>query len=258
VDGLARDRDRDRRTGGWLPERDRGRRPDRRCQQPAAPHLDDRVRRRAAAPWGGGRGGAQLIRHLLVPAWRFVAGLARPSARANRRRLAARGESLASLRIREAGVADIPALAELLVTTWNATYAPFLAKGPSREVRERQWRQQFAERDDLWFCLVVERPDGALVGFAQANRSDNPEYEGELRRIHLLHDYQRLGLGSRLVGHVARRFLSCGVRSMWLYGDARNPSIAAWLALGARKTDADPGNGNYGWRDIGSLAALPE
>lgn len=158
-----------------------------------------------------------------------------------------------SLAIREATLDDLSALAHLHVTTWNATYAPFLARGPSYEVRERQWREAFARKDG-WFCFVVERSDGRLVGFAQGNPSDNPEFEGELRKIHLLRDYQRLGLGRRLVGHVARKFLSQGITSMWLWGDARNPSANAWLALGATKTDDDPGNGNYGWHDIRQLA----
>ena len=95
---------------------------------------------------------------------------------------------------------------------------------------------------------------GELVGFAKGTRSDNPEYGGELNKIYLLRDYQRSGLGRRLVGHVARRFLSEGITSMWLFGDARNPSSAAWRALGAVKTDTDPGNGNYGWKDLRRLA----
>lgn len=198
------------------------------------------------------------MKRLINAVWRTLAGFARPSRRANLRRLARRGESLASLRIREATAADVAALARLHVTTSNATYGPLGSKGPNVEVRERQWRAGFAKNDPDWFCLVVERPDGALVGFAQANRSDNPEFAGELRRLHLLLDYQRMGLGRRLVGHVARRFLRRGITSMWLSGDARNPSSRAWKALGAEKCDDDPGNGNYGWRDITALAWFPE
>jgi hypothetical protein len=78
-------------------------------------------------------------------AWRMLAGLARPSKNWNVRRLRARGETAASLKIREATAADIPALARLHVKTWNATYAPFLMKGPSYEIRERQWREAFAK-----------------------------------------------------------------------------------------------------------------
>ena len=196
----------------------------------------------------------------LFAAWRFLAALARPSRRANVRRLRARGESSASLAIRDATAADIPALARLHVATWNATYAPLLMTGPSYETREHQWRDAFAkhEGDPRWFCLVVECPGGGLVGFAQGGPSDHPEFAGELRKIYLLAEYQRLGLGRRLLGRVARRFLSQGVCSMWLHGDARNPSSRAWAALGAEKTDADPGNGNYGWRDLRGLAALPD
>jgi hypothetical protein len=57
---------------------------------------------------------------------------------------------------------------------------------------------------------------------------------------------------------VATRFLDQGINSMWLFGDARNPSSGVWRALGAEKTDDDPGNGNYGWRDLRKLAALCE
>jgi ribosomal protein S18 acetylase RimI-like enzyme len=131
-------------------------------------------------------------------------------------------------------------------------------KGPGYEVRERQWREAFAKHQAGWFCFVVERPDGQLVAFAQGNRSDHPEFAGQLNKIYVLREYQRMGIGRRLLGHVARRFCSLGVNSMWLFGDARNPSSRVWTALGARKTDSDPGTGNYGWRDLASLAALPD
>ena len=51
-------------------------------------------------------------------------------------------------------------------------------KGPSYNVRERQWREAFAKNEAGWFCFVVERPDGELVAFAQGNGSDHPEFGG--------------------------------------------------------------------------------
>ena len=193
-----------------------------------------------------------------VAAWRAAAGLLRPSPAANRRRLRRRGESLADLTIRDATADDVPAIARLHVAAWNATYAPMLARGPGVAVRERQWRDAFARGDPDWLCVVVARPDGALVGLAQAHRSDDPAFAGELRKIYLLRDYQRLGLGRRLVAEVARRFLARGIDAMWLWGDARNPSQAAWKALGAERRDDDPGSGNWGWRDIRPLAAIDD
>ena len=195
-------------------------------------------------------------KRVLFAAWRTLAGLGRPSKTANARRLRERGESVDSLTIRDATAADIPALARLHVTTWNRTYAPLLMKGPSVSIRERQWREAFGKSDGSWFCLLVERPDGELVGFAKGRRSDHPEFAGELNKIYILREYQRIGLGRRLVGQVANRFLRDGVSSMWLFGDPRNPSSRVWTALGAEKTDDDPGTGNYGWRDLRTLAAL--
>jgi len=63
--------------------------------------------------------------------------------------------------------------------------------------------------DGSWFCFVVENRKGELVGFAKGktyNHSDLPDFSGELNKIYLLREYQRLGLGRRLVGCVARRF----------------------------------------------------
>jgi ribosomal protein S18 acetylase RimI-like enzyme len=141
---------------------------------------------------------------------RFLFGLSRPSKATNIRLLRARGESLASLVIREVTPEDIPALAALHVKTWNETYWK-VKSPPTYGIREQQWREQFKAADGDWFCFVVENRKGELVGFAKGkayNHSDLPAFSGELSKIYLLREYQRLGLGRRLVGHVARRFLS--------------------------------------------------
>jgi GNAT superfamily N-acetyltransferase len=194
------------------------------------------------------------VNRALTTAWRFVAGLERPSRSANRRRARARGDNAAEFRIRDATAADIPALSRLHVIAWNATYKPLLVRGPSVAIREQQWRQKFASAAPGWFCLVVERPDGRLVGFAQGNPSSHSEYGGQLDKIYFLREYQRLGLGRRLLRAVAQRFLNDGTTSMWLFGDARNPSSRAWVAMGGQKVDDDPGSGNYGWKDLTRLA----
>ena len=80
---------------------------------------------------------------------------------------------------------------------------------------------------------------------------------GELNKIYLLREYQRVGLGRRLIGHVARRFLMQGIESMLLFGEARNPSNGFYEALGAERLFSDSGefHGGYGWRDLRTLVA---
>src|SRR5262249_50495079 len=133
--------------------------------------------------------------------------------------------------IREAAPADIPALADLHVRTWNATY-PQVQKKPTYEIRERQWRDAFRVTNGSVFCFVVEEENGSLVGFAKGTPADRPEFSGELSKIYLLREYQRRGLGRRLVGHVARRFLNQGITSMVLFADPSNPSCSFYEALG--------------------------
>ena len=198
---------------------------------------------------------ARGVAPLLFPALRFVAAARRPSGEANTRRLRARGETLQSLTIRDATANDIDALAMLHVKTFNETHTLFGRGGPTFEVRQWQYRQKFAAPDDRWFCLVIERPDGGLVGFAIGEPSDGGDYDGRLNKIYLLREYQRLGLGSRLVGHVARRFVSQGITSMMLFSEANNPSIGFYETIGGARilTEAGEFHGAYGWRDIHRL-----
>jgi L-amino acid N-acyltransferase YncA len=165
--------------------------------------------------------------------------------------------------IREATAADVAALARLHVTTFNETHAPVLLDGPSFDVREHQWRQIFASDNKNWFCLVIEHPSGELIGFAKGQpyaHKEHADFAGELNKIYLLREFHRQGLGRRLLGHVARRFLAQNISSMLLFGDANNPSNRFYEAMGAIKLFAANGefHGGYGWRDLTKLAAMCE
>ena len=107
---------------------------------------------------------------------------------------------------------------------------------PTAALRESQWRDAFAKADGSWFCLVIEAADDELIGFAKGNRT-GPE-RGDLNKIYLLSEYPHgSGLGRRLVGHVVRRFLGDGIRTMTLSADAGNPSCQlTYLAIGAESS----------------------
>jgi ribosomal protein S18 acetylase RimI-like enzyme len=178
----------------------------------------------------------------------------RPTKEQNLRGLRERGESLETFRFRDATEADIPALAQLHVTAWNATY-PGTHRPPTVEIREWQWRDAFRKGGD-WFCVVIERPDGALIGFAKGAHASRTE--GDLNKIYLLPEYYRLGLGRRLVGHVVRRFIAQGMTSMRLLGEPDNPSRAFHEAVGGRNlmdAQGEPELGNFRWDDLPGLAS---
>jgi len=161
--------------------------------------------------------------------------------------------------IRAARREDVSALARLHVRTFNETHCGGRAEGPSYELRERQWQEAFAVRDDSWFCFVVEDDASELIGFAKGTPHDGgvPGFAGELNKIYVLRRVHRQGVGRLLLCNVARRFVERGITSMLLFGEATNPSNGFYEAFGAERLYSKGGefHGGYGWRDLRLLLA---
>lgn len=188
---------------------------------------------------------------------RSLSALKRPSPRVNLVKLRDRGETLDSFRVREAVREDIPALAVLHARAWSETYWN-VRNPPTTQLREQQWRKQFDAADGSWFCLLIENANGQLVGFAKGQpyqHQDLPDYNGELNKLYLLQEYQRLGLGRQLIQEVARQFLRRGIHNMVLFGIPQNPSCKFHEAMGGKRLYAANGvfHGGYGWDDLQRL-----
>ena len=183
---------------------------------------------------------------------RYVHTWSRPKPDVNARRLSERGESLDSIAARDAVPEDIPALAELHVETWNATYRT--SRGPSVGTRTRQWTERFNESPRVDFVVVLEDRNGRLIGFA-AGIPDYGEFDGQLSKIYLRWEYHGLGLGRRLMREAARRFLDRGIRSFVLFAERSNPTIGFYDHLGGERLLDDRGlfTGAYCWRDVQRL-----
>lgn len=165
--------------------------------------------------------------------------------------------SLKHFRIRETTSADVPLLAALHVKTFNETHGAS-PNGPTYETREGQWRKMFQDKDDSWFCLVIEGETKKLIGFAKGqpyNHSAFPQFSGELNKIYILSEYHHSGLGRWLICNVAREFIRRGVGSMLLFGDAHNPSNGFYEKMEAQRLFAPNGDfhGGYGWTELERL-----
>ena len=162
--------------------------------------------------------------------------------------------------IRPATIDDVPALAALHVATFNETHGRGPGS-PTYDLRAFQWKNAFEARDDSWFCLVIEKADGGLIGFAKGqpyHQDDHAEYKGELNKIYLLRSFQKLGWGRQLICKVAEEFIRRGISSMLLFGDAHNPSNQFYEHMGAQKLYAKNGafHGGYGWPDLQRLISF--
>jgi len=144
------------------------------------------------------------------------------------------------------------------VVTWAATY-PEVLRPPTFAIRSWQWREHFAQQNRNWFCLVVENAKGELVGFTKGVQNTSKPSEGDLNKIYLLSEYQRMGLGSRMLAAVTDRFIGMGITRMFVNAEANNPSCRFYEATGAVNTIDEktgrPNGGSYVWSDLESLRA---
>jgi ribosomal protein S18 acetylase RimI-like enzyme len=156
--------------------------------------------------------------------------------------------------MRDAIASDIPALAELHVTTWNATYRT--TRGPTVAVRTWQWNEVFKKEPRRDFILVLEDRNGRMIGFAWGIPNDG-EFAGQLSKIYLRWEYHGLGLGRRMLAETAKRFLDRGIRSFMLFAERSNPTVGFYDRMGGERLCDERGQftGAFGWRDVRTLIA---
>jgi len=196
----------------------------------------------------------RLVQMLVMPVMR--AAKPRRTKEQNEVLMRERGETPSAFVVRDVRPDELDALARLHVVTWAATY-PEVLRPPTFAIRQWQWREAFVKQDGSWFCHVVENAKGELVGFAKGVRMRDGN--GDLNKIYLLSEYQRLGLGRRMLAAVTDRFLAMGVTRMFVNAEADNPSCAFYRATGAVNTVDErtgrPNAGSFVWNDLAKLVA---
>ena len=165
--------------------------------------------------------------------------------------------TVSDLVLREATMADLRPLAELHVRTFNETHAGPFGPGPSYATREWQWREKLSQTGATNFVLVLETPAKQLVGFIWCHpMDDDPKWAARLNKIYLLREYQRRGLGKRLVSAAVDRLLEHGLTSMALFTEVDNePACNFYEQLGGERQSNAHGEfeGMYGWADLSML-----
>lgn len=169
--------------------------------------------------------------------------------------------------IRQAIIDDAAGIARVRAESWRAAYRgivpdAFLDTIDIGEWSDRQRRNMREQPKDL--DALVAEVSGLVVGWAVTgpNRDTSYSYAGELYAIYLLPEYQRRGIGSKLMVASARRLVSRGFNSMILWVlEANHPSRRFYEALsgawcGERQTQiagADLPEVAYGWSDLAML-----
>jgi len=165
--------------------------------------------------------------------------------------------NIGGLVLREATIVDLRPLAELHVRTFNETHVGPFGSGPTYATREWQWREKLSETDAVHFVLVLQTAAKQLVGFIWCHPTkDNPQWAARLNKIYLLREYQRRGLGKRMVAAAVDRLVENGLTSMALFTETDNePACNFYEQLGGERQLDEQGQfgGMYGWADLRKL-----
>lgn len=101
-------------------------------------------------------------------------------------------------RVREAGVGDVEAIAEVHVASWRAAYRGVFPDeyldGLSAEDRRAWWSELLTRSDRALLALVVEEDEGPIVGFSLAGRV-HPE-EPDTAEVWQIYLAGRVGTGA--------------------------------------------------------------
>lgn len=169
--------------------------------------------------------------------------------------------------IRLATPADARAIAQVRVMAWRTTYRGMIPAayldGMKVEDSAALWERVLTAGPNTTNTFVAES-DGMVVGFASGLMLAEPKlgFDAELSAVYLDREYQRQGIGARLVGNVARAQVALGATGLLVWVIAGNkPARAFYERLGAELLVEQPFTwdgmdlveAGYGWRDLPSL-----
>src|SRR2546423_13104211 len=153
------------------------------------------------------------------------------------------------MRIRRANEADVNAIAEIHVRSWQAAYAGLLP-GPALDAlsipdRTKRWRETF-DRPPPGFRVWIGEDDELVVGFSSTGPSRDSSAESataELHTIYLRPDFIGTGRGRALFAHAVDDLRAQGYRAaeLWvLVGNERARRFyeaAGWHTDGEEKIE---------------------
>jgi ribosomal protein S18 acetylase RimI-like enzyme len=142
------------------------------------------------------------------------------------------------LKIRAATLDDAMGIAKVQVDCWRTTYksclpSEFLDKLSYKHKKE-SWIKNIS--DSNHYVFVAENSEGKIVGFADGGKRYTNKFKcsGDLSSIYLLEDYQKMGVGKKLVNKLFETFNRLGYKTIFVEVLEDNDSKFFYEALGAQ------------------------
>ncbi|MDP6953646.1 MAG: GNAT family N-acetyltransferase [Alphaproteobacteria bacterium] len=159
--------------------------------------------------------------------------------------------------LRDAVAQDAPAIANVHVQSWRATYRGIMddayLDGPVEDERARVWAERMGAAEPP--LVVVAEKAGEMVGFACAFPAEDAKWGTRIDNLHVRPGHQRQGIATRMMRSLAKRIATVEPELpvfLWVY-DVNAVARAAYRALGGQasekgtRTGAD-GSVTAAWR----------
>lgn len=140
--------------------------------------------------------------------------------------------------IRSAEQSEASQIAEVHVNSWRTTYAGVVPDSYLADLSVAQrtvsWERQLDESNTDTHVFVAENESGQIVGFVSGGpkRAKHMNYDSEIYAIYLLKEYQRQGIGERLITSMVGFLKKQGYGSMYLWALEDNHYRSFYEKLG--------------------------
>ncbi|CAB5108009.1 hypothetical protein D3OALGA1CA_1850 [Olavius algarvensis associated proteobacterium Delta 3] len=162
--------------------------------------------------------------------------------------------------IRPSQKADLHTMSRIYVQTWRDTYLSVLPYDYLFEMSAPTHEQAFVNQlDSNQFTSLVAEDAGRVIGFTTGGleRNGNNIYGGEIYTLYVLKNFQRQGIGGKLVSALAEQLNRIGIYSMLVRVLKRNPYRRFYIKMNGTylKTEYQHLSGEnlevdvYGWLD---------
>ncbi len=128
--------------------------------------------------------------------------------------------------IRPSQKADVYSMSRIYVQTWQDTYLGVLPYDYLHAMSVAHYQKAFL--DELSSRQVISfaaEDSGRVIGFITGGyeRKGDVIYSGEIYTLYVLKNFQRLGIGAKLVAALATQFNHLGIYSMLVWVLKQNP-----------------------------------
>jgi len=124
---------------------------------------------------------------------------------------------------------DLPAVRRILWESWMAAYSAFVPEEDLRAYHEETYRIESLTHlyESPFVHGFIGEADGEAAGFArtQFNKSENRLF---LASLYLLPDFQRKGIGGRLLRAAEEKALSYNLGDLWVGVMVQNEAARRW------------------------------